>query len=165
MANLKNVVEMNRQQYLGGSDVAAILGISPWRTAMDVYLDKTQGKIEETNPIKQRIFQRGHKMEPYIIDVLQEETGLVVVKRGHRYIDPELPFIAAEIDAEAETGENIEIKTCNQFGAKGWGEQYTDAIPVYYTAQAMHGLMVTGKQVCVFGVFIGMDDFRVSLVS
>ncbi|MEG6624173.1 endonuclease, partial [Pseudomonas aeruginosa] len=41
----------------------------------------------------------------------------------------------------------------------------TDAIPVHYTAQAMHGLMVTGRQVCIFGVLIGGDDFRVYRVE
>lgn len=90
---------------------------------------------------------------------------MVIAKRGERYLDPELPYIAAEIDAEAESGENIEIKTCSPFKAREWGEQQTDAIPVHYTAQAMHGLMVTGKQVCVFGVLIGADDFRVYRVE
>jgi predicted phage-related endonuclease len=100
-------------------------------------------------------------MEPYVIDLLQEETGLHIVRRGQRYIDPKLPFLAAEIDAEAASGENIEIKTSSPFKAREWGEEQTDEIPIYYTAQAMHGLMVTGASVCVFGVLIGTDDFRV----
>ncbi|WP_353652236.1 YqaJ viral recombinase family protein, partial [Escherichia coli] len=60
---------------------------------------------------------------------------------------------------------NIEIKTVSPFKAKEWGEIQTDAIPVHYTAQAMHGLMVTNKQVCVFGVLIGGDDFRIYRVE
>lgn len=162
---MENVGLLDRQKYLGGSDVARILGISLWRTALDVYLDKVQPRKEEVSPQKQKIFTRGQRMEPYIIDLLSEETGLKIAKRGHRYLDPELPYIAAEIDAEAESGENIEIKTVSPFKARDWGEQQTDSIPVYYTAQAMHGLMVTGKKVCVFGVLIGGDDFRVYRVE
>ncbi|EHU02201.1 hypothetical protein CKS_5021 [Pantoea stewartii subsp. stewartii DC283] len=162
---MQSVGNMDRTKYIGGSDVAGILGISPWRTALDVYLDKVQPRKEPPSPGKQKIFTRGQRMEPYVIDLLSEETGLVIARRGERYIDPELPFIAAEIDAEAESGENIEIKTCSPFKAREWGEQQTDSIPVYYTAQAMHGLMVTGKKVCVFGVLIGADDFRVYRVE
>ncbi|WP_312630992.1 YqaJ viral recombinase family nuclease [Pantoea piersonii] len=162
---MQSIGQLDRSKYLGGSDVAGILGISPWRTPLDVYLDKVQPRKEPPSPGKQKIFSRGQRMEPYVIDLLSEETGLVIARRGERYLDPELPFIAAEIDAEAESGENIEIKTCSPFKAREWGEQQTDAIPVHYTAQAMHGLMVTGKKVCVFGVLIGADDFRVYRVE
>jgi len=151
---------LDRQKYLGGSDVAAILGISPWKTALDVYLDKVQGRVEITDPDRVKILTRGKRMEPYVIDLLAEETGLEIVARGNRYIDAEYGFIAAEIDAEASSGENIEIKTVSPFKAKEWGEVKTDEIPLHYAAQAMHGLMVTDKDVCVFGVLIGADDFR-----
>jgi len=156
----QRVGELDRQKYLGGSDVAAILGISPWRTQLDVYLDKIQPRQEITDPARLRVLSRGKRMEPYVIDLLAEETGLQIVRRGERYLDAEHAFIAAEIDAEAESGENIEIKTVSPFKAAEWGEQQSDEIPVHYAAQAMHGLMVTGRAVCIFGVLIGGDDFR-----
>ena len=152
--------EPDRRKYIGGSDVAGILGISPWKTPLDVYLDKIEPRSLDPDKNKARVFARGKRMEPYVTDLLAEEMGLVIVARGNRYRDLEHDFLAAEIDAEAETGENIEIKTVSPFKAWEWGEIETDAIPVHYTAQAMHGLMVTGKQVCIFGVLIGGDDFR-----
>jgi putative phage-type endonuclease len=157
---LSQVGELDRSLYIGGSDAAAILGLSPWKTTLDVYLDKVVGKNEEVDASKAKIFARGKRMEPYIIDLFAEETGLVIARRGCRYQHPEYPFLCAEIDAEAESGENIEIKTVHPFASKDWGVMDTDEIPVYYAAQAMHGLMVTGKQVCIFGAMIGMDDFR-----
>ena len=161
----QSVGQIDRTKYLGGSDVAGILGISPWRTPLDVYLDKIQPRKEVIDPMRQKVFNRGQRMEPYVIDLLSEETGLVIVKRGERYRDTEHDFLAAEIDAETESGENIEIKTVSPFKSKEWGEERTDSIPVHYTAQAMHGLMITGKQVCVFGVLIGGDDFRIYRVE
>ena len=152
----------DRRKYLGGSDVAAVLGISPWRTPLDVFMDKVGAARDESpDPGRERVLNRGKRMEPYVLDLLAEETGLRITGRGNRYIDREHDFIAAEIDAEAATGENIEIKTVSPFKAREWGDEQTDAIPVHYTAQAMHGLMVTGAEVCVFGVLIGGDDFRV----
>ncbi len=155
-----SVGAMDRQKYIGGSDIAGILGISPWKTPLDVYLDKVQPRVEITDPDKLRVLNRGKRLEPYVIDLLSEETGLEIVRRGERYLDRELGFIAAEIDAEAASGENIEIKTVSPFKAKEWGEEQSDEIPLHYAAQAMHGLMVTGRDVCVFGVLIGADDFR-----
>lgn len=157
----QSVGQLGRQKYLGGSDVAAILGVSPWRTPLDVYLDKIQPRQEETDPGRLKVLNRGKRMEPYVIDLLAEETGLEIVRRGERYLDPELDFVAAEIDAESATGENIEIKTVSPFKANEWGEEQSDEIPLHYAAQAMHGLMVTSREVCIFGVLIGGDDFRV----
>lgn len=156
--------QMDRQTYLGGSDVAGILGLSPWRTPLDVYLDKVEGSrpIDEA---KAKIFRRGTRMEPYILDLLTEEHGIQIVNRGQRYRDKNHAFIAAEIDAEAASGENIEAKSANQFAAKNWGAEFTDEIPVYYTAQAMHGMMVKPAPATIFPVLIGSDDFRVYRVE
>lgn len=158
------VGQLDRQTYLGGSDVAAILGLSPYRTPLDVYLDKVDGRLPD-DPAKLKIFKRGTRLEPYILDMLVEETGLELVKRGERYRDRDHDFLAAEIDAEAATGENIEAKSVNQFGAKEWGTEWTDEIPVHYTAQAMHGMMINGAPRTIFPVLIGIDDFRVYKVE
>ena len=155
------VGQLDRQTYIGSSDTAAILGISPWKTPLDVYLDKVQPRVEIIDPDKLRVLNRGKRMEPYVIDLLAEETGLEIVRRGERYVDLEYDFLAAEIDAEAASGENIEIKTVSPFKAKEWGEQQSDEIPVHYAAQAMHALMITGRKICIFGVLIGADDFRI----
>lgn len=160
MTSMQPVGELDRQRYLGGSDVAAILGVSPYRTALDVYLDKTEGS-QPVSDEKKKIFKRGARMEPYILDLLAEENGIQIVARNNRYIDQQNGFIAAEIDAEESTGKNIEAKSANQFAAKNWGEQGTDEIPVYYSAQGMHGMMVTGAPATIFPVLIGSDDFRV----
>ena len=155
---------MDRQFFLGGSDAAAVLGVSPWRSPIELYLEKTTPRAEEPSAGKMKVFTRGKKMEPYVCDILAEETGLSIMKRNERYIDAEYSFLACEIDAETKDA-NIEIKTVSPFKAREWGEQQTDEIPVAYTAQAMHGLMITGRDVCIFGVLIGGDDFRIYRVE
>lgn len=155
---------IDRSTYLGGSDIAAILGISPWRTPLDVFLDKTEGK-QPDDPSKAQIFKRGQRLEPYILDMLSEEHGIEIVQRGQRYKDAEFGYMAAEIDAETSDGRNVEAKSVHLFGAKAWGAEHTDEIPVYYTAQVQHGLMVTERDECLVPALIGLDDFRVYRVQ
>lgn len=156
------VGQLDRQTYLGGSDVAAILGLSPWKTPLDVYLDKVEGAQPITDPAKIKILERGKRLEPYVLDMLCEEKNITVSARNNRYIDSEHAFLAAEIDAETEDGRNVEAKTTADFwNRKVWGEEFTDEIPVYYTAQCMHGMMIKPAPSTLLPVMLGIDDFRV----
>lgn len=145
----------DRTKYIGGSDIAAILGISPWRTAVDLWLDKTTPpRGDETSRVK----RRGSRLEPYIADMIIEEHGLPLVARNRRYIDPKVPYFAAEIDAETADA-NVEIKTVHPFKANDWGQADTDELPIHYVAQAQWGLGVTGRTLCHVFPLIG-DDLR-----
>ena len=100
----------DRTKFIGGSDVAAILGVSPWRNVVDLWMDKITPRREDGHNAAAK--RRGSRLEPYILDMIREEYGLDIVAANERYIDAELPFLAAEIDAEyadGEARENIEI--------------------------------------------------------
>ena len=131
----------DRTKFIGGSDVAAILGVSPWRNVVDLWMDKITPRREDGHNAAAK--RRGSRLEPYILDMIREEHGLNIVAANERYIDAELPFLAAEIDAEyadGEARENIEIKTVHPFKSKEWGEHETDELPLHYVAQVQHGL-------------------------
>lgn len=154
------VGEIDRRTYLGSSDISAVLGLSPWATPLDVYLAKI-GEPRQIDADKERLFRRGKRLEPVVLEMLAEETGIAIAARNCRYRDPEHPFLAAEIDAEAEIdGErvNIEVKTVHPFAADQFGEMDTDEIPIQYAAQAMYGLMVTGRRRTMFAVLFGSDN-------
>jgi len=177
---------IDRRTFLGGSDVAAVLGLSPWATPLDIYLRKT-GQMPETgresDPQRERVLKRGKRLEPIVVDMLIEEHGIQVTKRSlpeapNRYVDPEYGFLAAEIDFEWKvtpevadafnldadligTIQNGEVKTVHPFAAGKFGEADTDEIPIEYAAQAMHGLMVSGRQLTMFGVLVGADNLNV----
>lgn len=80
---------MNRHGFIGGSDAAAILGVSPWKSAVDLYLEKTEPQPERAETPALR---RGKRLEPYICDMLTAEHGLQLVRRNERYADPEHPL-------------------------------------------------------------------------
>ncbi len=159
---LQTGVQPDRATYLGGGDVAAILGISPWRTPLDVYFDKVEGSKPITDPGKLKILERGKRLEPYVLDMLCEEKKIQLIGRNNRYKHGVHDFLAAEIDAETSDGRNVEAKTTADFYDRAqWGEEHTDIIPVYYTAQCMHGMMIKPAPSCLMPVMLGIDDFRV----
>lgn len=160
-------IEIDRTTYLGGADTAAILGVSPWTSPFLLYQKKVGLFTEEIEEEKQRIFNRGKRWEPIVIEMLVDDLerrghAVEIVGKNQRYQDPEYPFLAAEIDLELIIdGEpvNGECKTVSPFAVKhGWGELETDEIPVYYTAQVMHGLMIQPRRRTVVAALTGFDD-------
>lgn len=160
----QNVGELDRSTYLGSSDIAAILGLTPnWNTPVDVFLAKL-GMPKPIDGAKEKLFKRGKRMEPVILDILADERGIEYIAKGARYRDPEYPWMAAEIDAEAIVdGEhiNIECKSVHPFAADSFGEEGTDEIPIGYAAQATYGQMVTGRRRTLFAVLVGADNLSV----
>jgi putative phage-type endonuclease len=160
------MAEINRNEYLGGSDVASILSLSPWQSAFMLYQKKIGEYVEEITPAKQKIFDRGHRWEEIVVEMLVdelEEQGheVKIVARNQRYEDSQYPFIKAEIDVELLIdGEEVngEAKTVSPFAAKAWGEVGTDEIPIYYACQVMHGLMVKPRRRSVVAALTGFDD-------
>jgi predicted phage-related endonuclease len=177
---------VDRQRFIGGSDAAAILKVSPWSTPLDVFLEKTGQAEKIDDPAREKLFKRGKRLEPIVISMLVEDEGVKVTKRStqaepNRYVDKEHSFLAAEIDFEWEvtadlaelldldaalvgTIQNGEAKTVHVFASAKFGEGRED-VPVEYAAQALHGLMITGRQVCLFGVLFGADKLGLYLVK
>jgi putative phage-type endonuclease len=153
--------QVDRRTFLGSSDMAAVLGLSPWKTPLEVYFEKIGEEPPPPDPEKEKLFRRGKRLEPVVVSMLIEERGLNIIARNKRYTDPEYPFMACEVDAEAlDTGEhvNVECKTAHLFTSWKYGEEGTDEIPVEYGAQAMYALMITGRSRCIFGVLFGADN-------
>jgi putative phage-type endonuclease len=156
--------EFDRRLFLGGSDAGAILGLSPWATPYEVWLEKIgEGKVVDA--AKEKFFRRRKRQEPVVLELLLEEKGIRAKSINTRAFHPEHAFLSCEIDAIADDGQEIEIKTVHPFMAKEWGAQDTDEIPPHYTAQALHGLMVTGQPSRLVAALIGVDDLRVYRVE
>ncbi|MHB1024028.1 MAG: YqaJ viral recombinase family nuclease [Acidobacteriaceae bacterium] len=154
------IQQPDRATYIGGSDAATILGVSPWQTRYQLWAKKSGLVQEVVDPAKEKIFARGKRLEPVILQMFEDESGLRVDHRNRRFQDSEYPFLAAEIDGETGN-ENIDAKSAQPFSRHLWGEPGSDDIPIYYAAQFMHGLMVTGRDICHVAAMIGLDDFRI----
>ncbi len=162
----ETILAPDRSTYLGGADVAAVLGVSPWLSPFMLYQKKVGAFVEEVTPAKQKLFDRGHRWEPIVVEMLVDELQargheVEIIARNQRYQDPEFPFLAAEIDLELRVdGEEVngEAKTVNPFAAKAWGDEDSDEIPIYYAAQVMHGLMIRPRRRTIIAAVTGFDE-------
>ena len=151
-----------RQVGIGGSDVAPLLGMSKWRTPLDVYNDKTNDPdaIDEKD---NAAMEWGRRLEPVVRQAYSDATGKTVLVPDVMYRSVEHPFMIANIDGICEDGTIVEIKTARS-GAD-WGEEGTNEIPQYYLTQVQHYMTVLGAPRCDVAVLIGSSDFRIYTVE
>lgn len=161
----------DRTKSLGGSDVAAVLGVSKWLSPLMLWEKKTGRRFDEISPEQRKRFERGKRWEQPAFEMLCDELRdrgheVHVIGNSRRYRDAEHPFLTCEIDREiALDGEvmNVEIKTVHPFAASDWGDLdenggLTDEVPIYYQTQVMHGLGITGVDACIVGALFGADN-------
>lgn len=144
-----------RRKCIGGSDVAAIMDLSPWRQAVDVYCDK----IGISAPPSDNEYTRwGKLLEPVVAAEYSMRTGHTLQPRQWR-VHPKYEFIAGNIDA-AIKGEEVGVEIKTAFSSENWGPPGTDEIPLYYLTQVHHYMLVTGWKRWVVVALIGGSMFR-----
>jgi putative phage-type endonuclease len=139
---------------IGGSEAAAVLGLSKWKTPYQVYLDKTgqSGEKEISSAM-----EWGLRLEPIIRQKYADVTGRTVRDPGHMKSD-KYPFMLCTPDGLTDDGRVVEIKTAGY--PTGWGEEGTDEIPTEYVIQCQHNMFVAGLPVADVPVLIRGNDFR-----
>ena len=150
-----------RKNYIGGSDLGAICGLNPYRTALDVYLDKTSDDItEETSPA----MRWGNLLE----DVIAEEYGRIsscrIEQPSQPIIHSKYKFLGANIDRwviSSDLPYILECKTAGFTKSKEWGEQGTDQIPESYLIQVAYYASICNVPKVDIAVLIGGQDFRI----
>lgn len=150
----------DRRTGIGGSDVGPILGLSPYRTPLEVFRDK-RGEIEdrpETAPMRW-----GNLLEPVVRQEYSNVTGRDVLMPDGILRHDRHHFMLANLDGFTTDGRIYEGKTART--AQGWGEPGTDEIPQGYLFQVQHYMLVTGYQLADVAVLIGGSDFRVYTVE
>ena len=148
-----------RRMGIGGSDVAALLGISKWKSPLELWLEKTgqsEDEVEENEAMKW-----GKIMEPVLRNHFAKISHKPVVEVEAILQNPAFPFMLANIDGLTvdDNGEPaiLEIKTASEYKRGDWEED----VPVYYKVQLLHYMAVTGIQKGYVAVLIGGNTFRV----
>jgi len=149
----------DRKYYIGGSDEAALLGVSPWRTPLDVFLEKTG----DATPFEGNdATYWGTRLEDVVAEEYARRTGNKVRRRNAVLVHPEHDFLRANLDREIVGQKRIlECKTAGLRSADSWGEDGTDQVPDYYLPQVAHYMAVTGATGADVAVLIGGQDFRI----
>ena len=152
-----STVNMSREEWLeqrrrtiGGSDAAAIVGLSKWATPLTVYMDKKGLSPDKPDSIAMRI---GRDLEETVARLWMEETGKKCQKRNAILKNPNIPFAHANVDRWV-VGENagLECKTTSEMNLKTFrGNDY----PANYYVQCMHYMALTGADRWYLAVLVG----------
>jgi len=146
---------------LGGSDAAPALGLSPWKTPLQLYLEKIgEGEpVEETDAM---LF--GKLLEPVVRGEYIRRTGRNVIFGQPAVRDFERPFMLANLDGYTiDDGPRVvEVKTART--DHGWGEEGSDDVPQAYLLQVTHYMIVACADVADIAVLFGGSDFRIYTV-
>ena len=127
---------LDRRQGIGGSDVAAIMGISPWKTPLDVYNDKVCTFVEDE---PNEDMKRGFKAEKYVLEDYVDHTGSTIQTNLETIIHPDYPFMRANVDARL-VDENVIVEAKS---TKAPISTWDSGIPKYYKTQVAYYAMIT----------------------
>lgn len=143
-----------RQGGIGSSDAATAVGLNPYKSALELWMEKT-GRVapEEKSPGMDDPRYWGTLLEPFVADSYQQKTGRKVRRVNAVLQHPTFNFMLANIDREVVGCPDVQIlecKTAGEFGSRLW----RDGVPEYVQLQVQHQLAVTGKQAADVAVLL-----------
>ena len=152
--------KLERMKGIGGSDVAAVLGVSRWKSPLRLYLEKL-GEIEPEGDNEYMLW--GRKLEKLVIEHFMEVAGKEVQKIDKILVHPEHDFMIANIDGYIpEEDAVVEVKTASSYKLDEWSG---DNVPVEYVLQGQHYLAVTGCSKVYYPVLVGGNTFFIKEMS
>lgn len=156
---------MNRDQWLmerksgvGGSDVAPILGLSPFKTSFEVWLEKTNADVQQSPLDELERIQFGRLMEDIIAREYARREGVKVRRRHELVRNPRYPWMIASPDRLIEGKRcGLECKNVDAmaFRLGDWGEPGTDQAPDEYVLQCQHYMIVLDYPVWHLAACVG----------
>lgn len=145
-----------RKSGIGGSDAAAAVGLNPYVSPLELWLDKTgrDAGLAKPDPhdTSEPIYW-GTLLEPIVAAAYTQQTGNRVRKVNAVLQHPTIPFMLANLDREIVGVPGVQIlecKTAGEFGARLW----RDGVPEYVQLQVQHQLAVTGKRAADVAVLL-----------
>jgi putative phage-type endonuclease len=141
-----------RRKGIGGSDMPVILGVSPFKTKRELWLEKT-GRMPDPEPTP--AMERGRHLEDMIAHIYAQKTGRRVVRRRKAIVHPHFEFLRANIDRQIQStnGKGPGVLEIKAPGLHVFSKCKREGLPAYYFVQLQHYLTVTGRQWGSFMVF------------
>ena len=144
-----------RAKSLGGSDIGAVLGLSKYRSAVDVWMEKTGKDVSVRDSLPLRF---GQFAESFVASEYALATGTSLAIHEAAVIHPEYPYMHGHIDRFVLDGDTpligedgrisasriLECKTANPFALSDWGDPGSDQVPLSYLVQCVWYMMLLG---------------------
>ena len=143
-----------RQGGIGSSDAAAAVGLCPYKSQLELWMEKTgRTPAEQEPPGMDDPRYWGTLLEPYVAVAYSQQTGRKVRKVNAVLQHPTFPYMLANIDREVVGCPDVQIvecKTAGEWGSKRW----LDGVPAYIQLQVQHQLAVTNQQAADVAVLL-----------
>ena len=141
-----------RMSGIGSADAPVILGISGFKTPMELWLEKTGQRAPEDLSDNDAVHW-GEKLEDVIAQEFAERHPGLTVRRHRRVIRSRRhPFALAHLDRATRNAEGImaplEIKTSSKW------DDWKEGVPVYYLPQVQHQMLVTNAPYAYVAVLV-----------
>lgn len=157
---LVNTLDINKDQWIkyrkkgiGGSDAAAIAELDPYKSPINVYLEKIGEYEEKEDNERMRI---GRDLEDYVAKRFSKSTGEKVRRKNAILQHPKYSWMLANVDRLIVGKKHgLECKVTNSYMGSRW-ERY---IPFQYEIQCHHYMAVTGYDIWWIAVLVGNEKF------
>ena len=152
-------LNIDRRGFIGGSDGAAAIGASDYKSQRQLWKEKTA-------PTWERPELKSAQAEKILIGILQEEpvakmftmwTGIKVRRDNRDIVHPDYPFIQAHVDRVGKDSEGkrfiLECKNNSEYRTDEWKD---GNVPPDYSIQGLHYLACCPEaQYVRFAVLLG----------
>ncbi|WP_397599154.1 YqaJ viral recombinase family protein [Silvanigrella sp.] len=149
----------NRHEYIGSTEVAAIIGLSPYQTAYDVWCHKKLKQEKEFNDGTLERMYWGLLLEPILLEESAKRLNLNYTGTQVHIRHSEYNFLGSTADALTEN-DVIEAKTTGLFN-----KSFTEEIPIEYYVQGNFHCGMHKKEKCIYPVLMGGQKFRTYLIE
>lgn len=140
-----------RNTGIGASEVAVVLGESPWSSPLHLYARKTGQLVEDQDS---EVLEAGRRLEPVVIEWAGDRMGCEVLGGGILYRSDAEPWALATLDAWANLDGvwvPLEVKTTGAHHADAWEE----GAPRHYWWQCQAQAFVMGAPRVAIACLIG----------
>lgn len=156
-----------RKQGIGGSDAAAAVGLNPYKSQLELWLEKTgrDADLPKPNPADttEPVYW-GTLLEPIVAAAYTQQTGNRVRKVNAVLQHPTVPFMLANLDREVVGSPDVHLLECKTAGING-AKLWRDGVPEYVQLQVQHQLAVTGKTAGDVAVLICGQELQVHRIE
>jgi len=152
-----------RKNGIGSSDAAAAVGLNPYKSQLELWMEKTGRDADlpkpdpndDTSPM-----YWGSLLEVFVAAHYTKKSGNRIRKVNAVLQHPEHAWMLANLDREVTGTTDVQILECKTAGMNG-ARLWREGVPEYVQLQVLHQLSVTGKQTADVAVLVCGNEFRI----
>ncbi len=151
-----------RKNGIGSSDAAAAVGLNPYKSQLELWMEKTgrDANLPKPDPDDDSSpMYWGTLLEAFVATHYTKKTGNKIRRINAVLQHPEYAWMLANLDREVTGVADVQILECKTAGMNG-ARLWKEGVPEYVQLQVMHQLAVTGKAAADVAVLVCGNEFR-----